>query len=562
MRLLKYAAFAVGYTALAFVALVAAVWLTCAPVNAQPVDSGVYAPTYLGTAGTRKEAQGTFCLDPVTGLVCSGGGGGGGGGDASAANQSVQITAANLTNTRIGDITTPATGTTNYRLGLISTTLGTISSQINSPFQAGGSIGNTAFGISGTLPAFASTPTFNLGTLNGAATAANQTTELGYLDGLEGLIGTTNSTLSTSNGYLSSLAGTVSAGNVNVVCTSGCSGGGGGSGYSVLNNSTYDNTSSYSNVPSGGYVTTAAPTYTTGKASPLSLDENGGLRVSGAFYQATQPISAASLPLPTGAATQTTLATIATNLGSPFQAGGSIGNTSFGATQSGTWNINNISGTVSLPTGAATQATLATLATQTTAAAILAKQPALGTAGTASSNVITVQGIASGTPLAVAPTIANPTSVLTRPANTTAYTAGDVVASNTTAGSIVVPSATAARVSAGSFTLGRVKLGTNATTGMSGVNLQMDLWTTAPTFTNGDNGAYAVATGYAGYVGTATVSLQQYADGAVGTATIADGPINIKLASGQSLYWTLQTLSAFTPASGQTFTATLEVVQN
>jgi hypothetical protein len=43
------------------------------------------------------------------------------------------------------------------------------------PFQAGNSIGNTSFGISGMLPAFAATPTFNLGTLNGAATAANQT---------------------------------------------------------------------------------------------------------------------------------------------------------------------------------------------------------------------------------------------------------------------------------------------------------------------------------------------------------------------------------------------------
>ena len=55
------------------------------------------------------------------------------------------------------------------------------------------------------------------------------------------------------------------------------------------------------------------------------------------------------------------------------------------ATQGGTWNVNNISGTVSLPTGAATAA----------------KQPALGTAGTASSDVITVQGIASMTALKV-----------------------------------------------------------------------------------------------------------------------------------------------------------------
>lgn len=58
--------------------------------------------------------------------------------------------------------------------------------------------------VSGTVvTSFSSTPTVNLGTIGGAATAANQTT---------------------GNSSLSTLAGTVSAGNVNVVCTSGCSG--------------------------------------------------------------------------------------------------------------------------------------------------------------------------------------------------------------------------------------------------------------------------------------------------------------------------------------------------
>lgn len=59
------------------------------------------------------------------------------------------------------------------------TTLASILTALGSPFQAGASIGNTSFGISGTLPAFAATPTFNLGTLNGAATAANQTSVIG-----------------------------------------------------------------------------------------------------------------------------------------------------------------------------------------------------------------------------------------------------------------------------------------------------------------------------------------------------------------------------------------------
>ncbi len=62
------------------------------------------------------------------------------------------------------------------------------------------------------------------------------------------------------------------------------------------------------------------------------------------------------------------LTSLITAIGSPFQAGGSIGNTSFGATQSGTWNINNVSGTVSLPTGAAT---LAEQQTQTASLSVL-----------------------------------------------------------------------------------------------------------------------------------------------------------------------------------------------
>lgn len=55
------------------------------------------------------------------------------------------------------------------------------------------------------------------------------------------------------------------------------------------------------------------------------------------------------------------------------------------ANQGGTWNITNISGTVSLPTGAATAA----------------KQPALGTGGTPSTDVLTIQGISTMSPLQV-----------------------------------------------------------------------------------------------------------------------------------------------------------------
>lgn len=57
----------------------------------------------------------------------------------------------------------------------------------------------------------------------------------------------------------------------------------------------------------GGSVTTSAPAYSNGQMSALSLTTGGLLRVDASGT--VQPISATSLPLPTGAATETTLAT-------------------------------------------------------------------------------------------------------------------------------------------------------------------------------------------------------------------------------------------------------------
>ena len=71
----------------------------------------------------------------------------------------------------------------------------------------------------------------------------------------------------------------------------------------------------------------------------LKTAQQGSVAVTGTFWQATQPVSAAALPLPSGAATETTLSAVNTTLGSPFQTGGSIGNSVFGATQSGSWSL-------------------------------------------------------------------------------------------------------------------------------------------------------------------------------------------------------------------------------
>jgi len=62
-----------------------------------------------------------------------------------------------------------------------------------------------------------------------------------------------------------------------------------------------------------GATTTGAPTYTTAQTNPLSLTTAGALRVDNSAV--TQPISAASLPLPSGASTSALQTTGNTSLG-------------------------------------------------------------------------------------------------------------------------------------------------------------------------------------------------------------------------------------------------------
>jgi len=78
------------------------------------------------------------------------------------------------------------------------TDLNQINTTLGSPFQAGGSIGNASFGISGTLPGFASTPTVNLGTIGAAATDAE----------LVAINGTLGSPMQNSGGSVTANAGT------------------------------------------------------------------------------------------------------------------------------------------------------------------------------------------------------------------------------------------------------------------------------------------------------------------------------------------------------------------
>lgn len=113
----------------------------------------------------------------------------------------------------------------------------------------------------------------------------------------------------------------------------------------------------------------------------------GTVPVSGTFWQATQPISAASLPLPTGAATSAKQPALGTA----------------GTASADVLTVQGIASMTALKVdgSAVTQPVSAASLPLPAGAATTAKQPALGTAGTASADVLSVQGIASMTALKV-----------------------------------------------------------------------------------------------------------------------------------------------------------------
>lgn len=219
-----------------------------------------------------------------------------------------------------------------------------------------------------------------------------------------------------------------------------------------------------------------------------------------------------------------------------------------GVTQSGTWNIGTLTTMPVLPAGTnviggVTQSGTWNIGTLTTMPSIPAGSNLIGSVA------------ASGA-------ITNPTGTTTRPANTTNYAQNQLIASSTTAGSVSVSSVAIAN-SAGGALIPRVRLATNKASGWDATVIRVRLWSTAPTYTNGDGGAYAVATGAAGFLGQYDVTLTQYGDGAIGAGSPSVGNAAvIKLASGTSVFWDMQYISAaaLTPASGQTFTLTAELL--
>jgi hypothetical protein len=165
--------------------------------------------------------------------------------------------------------------------------------------------------------------------------------------------------------------------------------------------------------------------------------------------------------------------------------------------------------------------------------------------------------------------------VLTLTSSTTAYSSGQLIASSATAGSIVVPSLTIA-TSGGGFQISRVRLSTNDSLSTSwplGTQVQVDLWTAAPTVTTSASGTYtlggdrlawysSIATGSAGHIASYSCTFSPFAgDGFYSECAplIGNAPA-AKLASGTSVFVTIIDLTASgTTTASKTMTVTAEL---
>ena len=192
-------------------------------------------------------------------------------------------------------------------------------------------------------------------------------------------------------------------------------------------------------------LTSAAGTALSATANGLKVDGSAVTQpVSGTFFQATQPVSATSLPLPTGASTAANQSTLITAVGSPMQqTGGTVG------IAAGTALVGSVEVTDGTNTMAVKPAS--TIAAATDPSAVMTLSPnsfgvlTSGTAGSPSTQVVSIQGVASGTVVPVSGTI-----------NTGASAAGGYTYNH-------ISTATTTTIKSGSGTLHTVNINTLGT---------------------------------------------------------------------------------------------------
>ena len=159
--------------------------------------------------------------------------------------------------------------------------------------------------------------------------------------------------------------------------------------------------------------------------------------------------------------------------------------------------------------------------------------------------------------------IITPSSTFSRPANTTAYTAADLVANDTTAVDVTPMQFSCQGTGAagrGQGKIRRVRLFKDAAA-TTNANFSIHLFSESPTVTNGDNGAFAISSAQY-HLGAVAVDMTSGAQ--AGTADLIEGvavspEINFNLPAASLIYGLIEAEAGYTPASGESFTVTLEI---
>lgn len=211
----------------------------------------------------------------------------------------------------------------------------------------------------------------------------------------------------------------------------------------------------------------------------------GVLTVQGSASGTALPVSAASLPLPTNAAQETggNLATIATNTGTTATNTGTTATntgTIAGAVTSSVMQVNTkqVNGVTTLAGAGAVGTGAQRVAVGQDTTTIAGSAP--GTAGSASTNVLTVQGIASGTNIPVSQATAANLNATVVGAGTAGSASGGVLTVQGSASGTAIP-----------VSLGSTPLPTGAATAANQTNVQGSVGAgTAPADMNVDGQVY------------------------------------------------------------------------
>lgn len=171
-------------------------------------------------------------------------------------------------------------------------------------------------------------------------------------------------------------------------------------------------------------------------------------------------------------------------------------------------------------------------------------------------------GTDSEAPVSVGGNMGVASAAITRPSNTDAYTAKDAVSDSTSAPTVLTFS-DLARINGGSGYVTKARLLTNQSTNTT--RFRLHLYHTAPTAIN-DNAAFTMLwANRANRVGYIDFDSQQTEGSGSDSSNALNTTIRLafKCATGSRvLYGLLETLGAFTPASGQLFFIELTAENN